>query len=148
MKILNYDKLNEQEKKLVDSAEDALKNAYNPYTKSYVGAAVLTETGKIITGACFGNSSTSVNICAERSVVITANSLGHRDIKLLAIIGKSDHKNYDEPLMPCGVCRQFLFEITKITGNDLTILSSNTDKTKIIRTSIHELLPYPYSRYK
>jgi cytidine deaminase len=146
METIDYNSLSDEEKKLIDSAEEALTNAYNPYTKSYVAGAVLTESGEIIKGACFANESTSVNICAERSVVITANSLGHRDIKILAIIAKAENKKYKEPLTPCGICRQFLIEITKITGKDLIILSSNSDKTKIIKTSIYELMPYPYSR--
>ena len=146
MQELTYKELSKDEKKLIDSAEGALKTAYSPYVKSYVAAAVLTNSGKIISGGCFGNSSSGVGICAERAAVVTANSLGERKIKALAVIKKSEEKKA-EPFTPCGVCRQFLLEITQITGKDLVILSSNQDKTKIIKTSIHELLPYPYSRF-
>jgi len=146
MQILKFSQLNATEKRLINAAQQASKNAYSPYLKSYVGAAVLTQTNKIITASCFGPASSTVNLCAERAVVATANAQGQRKIKMLAFLNRSKTKN-NNPLPPCGVCRQFLYEITKITGQDLIILSSNSTKTKIMKTSIKELFPYPYSRY-
>ncbi len=143
MQILKFQQLNSVEKKLINAAQKASRNAYSPYLKTPVGAAVLTMKGKIITASCFGPASTTVNLCAERAVVATANAQGQRKIKILAIIGHR-HKTTNNPLPPCGVCRQFLYEITKITGRDLIVLSSNTNKTKIMKTSIKELFPYPY----
>jgi len=146
MQILKFPQLHAIEKKLINAAQKASKNAYSPYLKSYVGAAALTQANKIITASCFGPASSTVNLCAEQAVVATANARGQRKIKILAVFGHSK-KNSNNPLSPCGVCRQFLYEITKITGQDLIILSSNATKTKIMKTSIKELFPYPYSRY-
>lgn len=146
MDFLSYKDLSNKEKRLIDAAEKATDNAYSPYKGILVGGAVLTESGKIIKGSNFGNATTSFNICAERATILTANSLGHRKIIMLAIIGKEKNKPFKKPLTPCGTCRQFLTEITRITGKELIILSSNTDKTKIIRTNISELLPYHYTR--
>lgn len=146
MQILKFSQLNATEKKLINAAQRASKGAYSPYLKTDIGAAVLTNDGKIITAGSFSPASTTVNLCAERAVVATANAQGQRKIKMLAVFGHSK-KNSNNPLPPCGVCRQFLYEITKITGQDLIILSSNPTKTKIMKTSIKELFPYPYSRY-
>ena len=146
MEFSSYKDLSDKEKKLIDAAEEATDNAYSPYKGILIGCAVLTDSKKIIKGANFGNATTSFNMCAERAAVLTANSLGHRKIIMLAIIGKEKNKPFKEPLTPCGTCRQFLTEIPKITGKELVILSSNTNKTKIIRTNISELFPYPYTR--
>jgi cytidine deaminase len=146
MQILKFSQLNATEKKLINAAQKASKNAYVPYLKTKIGAAVLTMSNKIITAACFGPASTTANLCAERAVVATANAQGQRKIKILAIFG-SEQKKTRQPLPPCGLCRQFLWEVTKTTGRDLIIFSSNPTKTKIIKTSIKELFPYPYSRY-
>ena len=144
METLSYDELNDKEKELIDAAEQAIDLAYNPYNSNSVfGAAVRTLSDKIVVGGNFGNDSGISNICAERSVILTANNQGNRDIKEIAIIGRSN-KNMEEPVTPCGICRQVLLEITKITKEDLIILCSNADKSKILKKSIHELLPYPY----
>lgn len=127
---------------LLNAAEKATVNSYSPYYDIHIGVAALHQSGKVITGANMGNASTSVNICAERAVLLTANNLGFREILKLAIFSKEA----DAPLTPCGICRQFLLEVNKITGRDLIVLSSNFDKSSIIKTSINELLPYPYSR--
>jgi len=146
MQILKFSQLSAIEKKLINAAKRASKGAYSPYVKTNVGGAVLTNNGKIITASSFSPASTTVNLCVERAVIATANAQGQRKIKILAVFGHGKNKSND-PLPPCGVCRQFLYEITKITGQDLIILSSNATKTKIMKTSIKELFPYPYSRY-
>ncbi|KKP36357.1 MAG: Cytidine deaminase [Candidatus Peregrinibacteria bacterium GW2011_GWA2_33_10] len=147
MKTTNYKDLPQIHKKMVKKAEEALKYAYNPYSKSYVAAAALTTGGKIITATNFANASTSVNLCAERSVIATANAQGSRKIKAIALIGAKEKGQFKEPITPCGICRQFLFEINRITGEELIVICSNTKKDKIYTFTIHELLPYPYSRY-
>lgn len=148
MEIVKYKNLKPKEKKLLLSAERALKHAYNPYSKSYVGAAVLTNNNAIISAASMANASSTVNLCAERCAIASANSHGHRHITMMALIARSDIHDFVEPITPCGVCRQFLYEIDMITEGDLIIICSNTKKTKIYRLTLEELLPYPYSRYK
>lgn len=145
MENIAYEKLKEEERKLIDSAEKAINLGYNPYnSKTLIGAAVRTKLGNIISGGCFGNDSSTSNICAERSVILTANNLGEREIKEIAIIGHSDESPLNKPITPCGICRQVIFEITKITKEDVIIYCSNGDKSEILKTSIFELLPHPY----
>jgi|SRR3989338_6790618 len=145
MDILTYSQLNDREKELVDSAQEALKLSYNPYNSGkLIGAAIRTMNGRLILGGNFANNSSRSNICAERAVIVTANNLKHRDIEELAIIGLCETNPFEEPVTPCGECRQVLSEIPRITGKELIIYCSNQDKSKILRTSISELLPHGY----
>jgi cytidine deaminase len=142
MEYTTYSKLTLDEKVLIDAAEEAIELSYYPYgSKRKVGAAARSFSGKIIKGGNFGNSFNIVDICAERSVIITASNLGVRDIKEIAVISSCDSKSDDKPLMPCGVCRQTLLEVTKIIDKDLIIYCCNQNKRNIIKTSLYELLP-------
>lgn len=96
----------EQMKSLFEQAVDVAKNAYMPYSHFPVGAAILLEDGKVITGANIENRSFGLTNCAERSAVFTAASQGYRTFKAIAIATpKSDY-----PVGPCGACRQVLSE--------------------------------------
>ena len=95
-------------------AEDARKNAYAPFSGFRVGAALLTGDGKVFTGVNVENSSYGATICAERTAFVKAISEGERDFAAIAISAG------DIPSLPCGICRQFMYEfepkIRIITG--------------------------------
>jgi cytidine deaminase len=136
--------LKKYQKNLIRAAEMAMKNAYNPYSKFYVGAALLTVDNKIITGANFENASYGVTICAERSAILHANAEGYRQFKAMAIITKGEKSKTETPTAPCGACRQMIFEASQISGNDIELVLSNTDKTIFLIKNISELLPYAF----
>ena len=80
----------EIKKKLLAMATEARKSAYAPYSKDFkVGAAVLTEEGKIFTGCNVENASFGATMCAERVAVFKAVSEGHRQIRAVAIIAET-----------------------------------------------------------
>ena len=108
--------------KLLDAAEEAMEKAYNPYSHFYVGAALLTADGKIITGANYENASYGNTICAERAALLKANAEGYRRFKAIAIIAKGENFDVDKPTAPCGACRQSIFEAFLIL--DFIIFSS------------------------
>ncbi len=140
----SYAQLSNEYKELLNAAEQALENSHNPRnSKIKVAAAVRTDTGKIITGASYGNSSSPSNVCAEQSVIVTANNLGERNLQAIAIIGAKEG-GVANPVTPCGKCRQVMSEVVNISLHDLIVVCSNDDKTKIFITSIQELLPLPY----
>ena len=142
----SYSQLTDENKELLDSAEKALENAYNPYGgRIKVAAAVRTTSKDIVTGASYVNLSSPSSICAERAVIITANSLGKREIETMAIIGMKEG-GVINPVTPCGNCRQVMHEAVSISGKDMTVICSNDDKSKIIITSLNELLPLPYGK--
>lgn len=121
--------------KLVEEARKALKNAYAPYSKFRVGAAVLTKNGKIYTGVNIENASYGLTICAERVAVFKAVSEGDREIEAVAVVVESD-----EPVAPCGACRQVIAEFNP----DATIVMATADGKKVVTANLKDLLPSPF----
>ena len=96
-------------KELVLQAEQAMENAYAPYSGFRVGAALLTKSGKVYTGCNIENASFSPTICAERTAIAKAVSEGEREFMAIAVVGGKDG-NISGICPPCGVCRQVLRE--------------------------------------
>ncbi len=90
---------------LLNEAKIASQNAYAPYSKFNVGAALLTKDGKIYTGCNVENSSYGATICAERVAILKAVSEGERDFVAIAICCSEDR-----PAYPCGMCLQVMNE--------------------------------------
>ena len=100
---------------LIAAASQARDNAYAPYSKFRVGAAVRAGSGHIYTGANIENASYGLTICAERAAVFAAASAGERELKEIAIVTENASP-------PCGACRQVLSEFG---GEDLSIVLSD-----------------------
>ena len=144
MKHVNYDALESLSKKALDEAKEAMEKAYNPYSHFYVGAALFTDDGAVISGSNFENAAYGPTICAERSAVVRANAMGIRRFKGIAIIARGEDFDTTEITAPCGICRQVLYEVSQIWNSDLMIILSTTRKDKIITTTITELLPLAF----
>jgi cytidine deaminase len=95
------------QKELLKEAKLVLKNSYSPYSHFRVGAAILTEDGKIFTGVNIENASYGLTICAERVAAFKAISSGHTSFTDLAIVSSTK-----KPTFPCGACRQVLSEFS------------------------------------
>ncbi len=121
---------------LIDTAIEAAKNAYVPYSKFNVGAAILMKDGTILKGANVENASFGLCNCAERTVLFYAYAQGYRkeDIIKLAVVADTS-----EGVSPCGACRQVMSELLEL---ECPILLSNIKKTDVKETNIQELLPY------
>lgn len=121
------------DKKLLAAALAARENAYAPYSKFKVGAAVETADGHIFTGCNVENASYGLTCCAERNAVFAAIGTGARSFKALCVVADTE-----EPVAPCGACRQVLaeFPFEKI------ILANCKGLTKIM--TVAELLPYGF----
>lgn len=141
MKVVPYNKLTAEERCALTKAFEALTNAYNPYSHFFVGAALVADNGKIITGTNFENAAYGSTICAERSAALRANVKGIRSFKAIAIIARGENFETKDVTGPCGSCRQVLFELSQISGHDMSVILSTTKKDKIVVTSIRELLP-------
>lgn len=124
--------------KLIEQAINARKNAYTPYSKFNVGAALLMKDGKVITGSNIENASYGLSNCAERSALFSAYSQGYKkeDIVMMAIAGDTK-----EAISPCGACRQVMHEL--INDNVKIYLTNLTGDT--LETTTKELLPYAFS---
>ena len=125
-------------RKLMEAAVKAMENAYVPYSKFQVGAAVLLKNGEIITGCNIENASYGLCNCAERTALFRAYALGYRkdDIVAMSIAGATDG-----PISPCGACRQVMAELL----NSKTPVYLTNVKFDVKETSVEELLPYSFS---
>ena len=132
------------QRKLLDSAKDAADTAYAPYSNFYVGAALLTSNGKIITASNVENSAYGSTLCAERSAIVRANAMGYRSFKAIAIIAKSAKGSTKEPTAPCGACRQMLYESSCISKSSMEVIFSNTRMDKVVISDIDALLPFGF----
>ena len=116
---------------LIAAARAACGNAYAPYSGFSVGAACLTGSGRIFSGANVENASYGLSNCAERSAVFNAVGAGERDIRAIAIYTPTRG-----PVSPCGACRQVISEF----GDAIEIIACDEDGT-IRRWTAAELLP-------
>ncbi len=144
MKYTTYPALSSVQQKLVDEAEKVMKEAYNPYSHFYVGAALLTKDGIFISGANVENAAYGSTICAERSALLRANAMGYRQFESIAIITRGETFDVVEPSAPCGSCRQMINEAAQLSNKNIEIILSSTQKEKIILSSIEELLPLSF----
>ncbi len=110
-------------RELVNAAIAAMDRAYAPYSGFFVGAALLSEDGKVYIGCNIENSSFSVTNCAERTALFTAVADGARKFKAIAIAGGKGGE-ITAPCPPCGVCRQALSEFCE---KDLKVLIAKPD---------------------
>jgi cytidine deaminase len=126
------------EKGLIELAKGARNNSYAPYSKFKVGAAVLTDSGKVFTGINVENVSFGATNCAERTAVFKAVSEGERKIVAVAIYSEND-----EYLFPCGICRQVIAEFAD--ENAKIICSRKNEDYKVYK--LGELLPEAFLKF-
>ncbi len=118
-------------KDLIEQARQARENAHAPFSNFKVGAALLTENEKIITGCNIENASYGLTMCAERTAIFKAISEGETKFTRLAIVADTENLT-----PPCGACRQIIWEFC---GDVEIILSNLSSKTETFQMS--ELLP-------
>ncbi|MCI9436296.1 MAG: cytidine deaminase [Lachnospiraceae bacterium] len=104
---------------LINSALEARKSAYVPYSHYAVGAALLTAEGKIYTGGNIENASYGATNCAERTAIFKAVSEGERNFTAIAVAGGMEGREPADYAWPCGICRQVMQEFA---GGDFRIL--------------------------
>ena len=113
-------------------------SAYAPYSHFKVGAALLTERGKIYTGCNIENAAYTPSNCAERTEFFKAVSDGERNFRAIAIVGgKEGEKDYDF-CSPCGVCRQVMMEFCDPEEFEI-VLGNSAGDIKVIK--LKDILP-------
>ncbi|WAA11492.1 cytidine deaminase [Fervidibacillus halotolerans] len=119
-------------KKLIEEAKFARNQAYVPYSKFPVGAALLTKEGKVYHGCNIENAAYSVTNCAERTALFKAVSEGDREFVAIAVVADTDR-----PVSPCGSCRQVMSELCP---PDMKVILTNL-KGDVLETTVEKLLP-------
>ena len=142
----SIEELNQADRELVIAARKATENAYAPYSKFQVGAAVMLENGLVVTGSNIENAAFPSGICAERSALSNSAS-NYPDKKPVAIaIAAATIKGLaDEPVPPCGNCRQVIAEEEFRNGINIRVILSGKSKIQVIEKG-SELLPLQFSR--
>ena len=122
-------------KKMFKKALKTRENAYVPFSKFKVGAAVLTKSGDIFTGCNVENSSFGLTVCAERVAMFTAAAAGVRpgEITMLLVVADTE-----DVTSPCGACRQVMaeFEIPAI------VMANVHGDMRVVK--LEELLPFSF----
>lgn len=133
---MNTSLTNREKDDLSTAARQAALNAYAPYSRFRVGAAVLGKND-VYRGANVENASYGLTLCAERSALAKAISEGEREIRAIAIACIDANPNMGiQELMPCGACRQWIVELAR----DAEIIVVGADHT----FAIQDLLPMAF----
>src|SRR5262245_39744053 len=125
------------QKKLVAAAAMARSQAVAPYSKFKVGAALLTQSGEIITGANVESASYGLTCCAERIALFKALTDGKKDFLAIAVVAP-----VPGGATPCGACRQLLAEYAR--GAEVWVADSRKPHHPR-RFTVAELLPQAFS---
>jgi cytidine deaminase len=120
--------------KLLKAALDIRENAYVPYSKFHVGAAILLPDDTIQTGINIENRSFGATNCAERTALFSAIEKGYKTFKAIAVATP----DADYPVAPCGICRQVL---TEFAPGNTPVVFGNTYENRV-ETTLDELYTY------
>lgn len=118
-------------KELYRKAKETAQNAYAPFSNFYVGAALLSKSGKVYTGVNVENSSYGATICAERSAFLQGVTAGERSFEKIAVATK------EGGAWPCGICRQFMWEFC----DENFLVITGEDENNLVEKTLGQLFP-------
>jgi len=134
--------LRESDRVLIKKAEKALCNAYAPYSEFKVGASVLLNNGKLISGSNQENAAYPSGLCAERVALFHAKSkYPDSVIDAIAITANSDNFDINHPVTPCGACRQVIAEVESRQNREIRIIMKGQRGEIYVVNGISNLLP-------
>ena len=132
---------------LMESAVKARNNAYSPYSKFNVGAAVLLDNGKVIVGNNQENAAYPSGLCAERVAIYHAGAIYPKaKVKKIAITATSQNHKVKEPIPPCGSCRQAIAEYETKQEENIEIYFMGEEGAIMKSNSLSDLLPLTFQR--
>jgi len=145
----SIDELTDNDKELVLMAMQAAGNAYAPYSRFHVGAALKLVDGTFVIGNNQENIAYPSGLCAERVAVFSA-SAKYPGIAFdsLAITAKSDDFFVDYPITPCGACRQVLAEYEHLFNKPIRVILSGEKGKILVFTKVDDLLPFSFKADK
>ena len=133
------------DEELIALARSAALKAYAPYSKFYVGAAIESVNGEVVTGANMENACYRLGLCAEQSALTAAqHAFGLDKVARIAVAGGGltrGNLTGEITCTPCGGCRQAIFEAACLSGRDVEIICTNGDGSTRARHSIRSLIP-------
>jgi cytidine deaminase len=134
---------------LLQAAREATRHAYAPYSHFRVGAAAQLTNGVVLTGSNQENASFPAGICAERTLLSVA-SAQHPGMAIdtLAISYHNENGISDQPISPCGICRQSLQEFEQRTGGIIRLILAGLEGKVLVISSASLLLPLGFTADK
>ena len=141
----SLDEMEKDDQRLLAKAKSVLKNAYAPYSKFQVAAAVLLSNGKTVTSTNYENAAYPICVCAEHSALIAAaNRYPKASPVSVAITVQTIHQKIEEPALPCGSCRQVICETEAKNKQAIkVILQGETGEVYIFETG-KDMLPLAF----
>ena len=121
-------------RQMIDLAAEARLRA-RAFSGFHVGAALLTGSGEIVTGCNVELHTTLSSICAERTAMVKAVSMGHTDFQAIAVVSDAD-----KPVSPCAFCRQYLVDFNP----EILVIMANADGSQVVEMTAAELLPMAF----
>ena len=131
---------------LMEKAHQAREHAYAPYSQFQVGAALLLDNGHIVIGSNQENASYPSGLCAERTAIYQAGAQ-YPDERFIAmaITAKSNLKKTDQPIPPCGACRQAIAEYEIRQKHPITLYFMGENGTVFKSHSLENILPFLFT---
>ena len=121
-------------RQMIDLAAEARLRA-RAFSGFHVGAALLTGSGEIVTGCNVELHTTLSSICAERTAMVKAVSMGYTDFQAIAVVSDAD-----KPVSPCAFCRQSLVDFNP----EILVIMANADGSQVVEMTAAELLPMAF----
>jgi len=141
----SIDELNVDIKNLMNEAVKARKNAYAPYSRFNVGAAVLLDNNKVVTGNNQENAAFPSGLCAERVAIYNAGAnYPESTIKTITISASSSRHKVTNPVGPCGACRQSIAEYENKQGQPIAIYFMGEEGQIVKVNALKDLLPFGF----
>lgn len=136
------------EEQLIGVARQAALEAYAPYSRFSVGAAIESVDGRVVTGVNVENACYRLGVCAEQSALSAAQlAFGLHQVARIAVAGghvEDEALKGEATVTPCGGCRQAILEAAQLGGRDIEILCSNGGGTRNERHRISDLIPHGF----
>lgn len=145
----NAGELPAADQSLLQKAKKSATTSYSPYSKYHVGAALRLENGEVITGSNQENVAYPSSLCAERVAAFYASAhYPGIPFQTIAISAFADDFEVDEPVTPCGSCRQVLSEYENKSGKPIRIIMQGASGKVVLVESVGSLLPFTFNETK
>ena len=147
VRLYEYDRLDELSEEqiiLVNNAIKTARDAYAPYSEYHVGAALRLANGEVVIGSNQENVAYPSGLCAERVAIFYAGAR-HPDVPVISIAIAAIREGIiqEEPVAPCGACRQVLYEKESQGDSPMEIILYGAKKIQVF-SRVTDLLPLPF----
>jgi len=133
---------------LIAAAREAALKAYAPYSRFFVGCAIESVDGEVVTGVNVENACYRLGVCAEQSALSAAHlAFGLQNVARIAVAGgdgSGESLTGDFVCTPCGGCRQAIYEASCLSGVDIEIICSSGAGSAVERHNISTLIPHGF----